>query len=168
VKVKDGAEANARKWEGEKTKFNTDLAESNRVRDETHQQLLQTQAAKEQMEKRYGDYDTVKARVTELEAEVGSHKENIGKHEKELTGRIHQNLLASGASEDAIKDKTLDQLRNLEEAAKLFAGKIGTPKPANYDGGPSGPGAGSIPATPLDRAKATLDDHDRKKGKVTV
>jgi len=165
--VKGGSETKAREWETEKVSFNTQLAEANRLREESHSLLLQERAAKEQLEKTQPDYDTVKTKVGELETEIGSHKESIGKHEKEIAGRIHQSLIASGASEESLKDKDLSQLRNLEEAAKVFGGNK-VVKPANYDGGPGGPGGGSVPETPLDRANRILEEHDAKKGKVRV
>jgi len=164
--VKGGAEAKATEWETEKAKFNTSLAEANRLREEAHQALLQTQAAMEQLKEQYKDYDTHKTRVGELEAELGSHKESVSKYESELADRIRQNLIGNGATEDALKDKTLDQLRSLEEAAKIFGGNGNKGnKPANYDGG-AGPGAGSTPESPLDRAKRILEEHEAKGHKI--
>jgi hypothetical protein len=137
--VKGSATEKAKDWETKEAEYQKQLAEANRLREETHQNLLKEQADKEQIVSKYQDYDTVKTRVGELEKELGSHKESVGKYETELTDRIKRNLISLGATEDAIKDKNLDQLRNLEEAAQLF-GKGG--KPANYDGGkPAGGGA---------------------------
>ena len=164
--VKGGAESKATAWENEKAQFNTQVAEANRLREESHQSLLTAQAANEQLVEQHKDYDTQKARVGELETELGSVKESIGKHETELANRMRQNLIARGASEESIKDKTLDQLRNLEEAANLFGNKATIP--ARYDGGQGGPAGGSVPETPTDRAKRILEEHDAKSGKVRV
>ena len=163
--VKGGSDTKAREWENEKASFNTQLAEANRLRDESHQTLLTEQAAKEQLVKQYADYDTHKNRVGELETEIGSAKESIGKHETELTSRISASLLVHGASEEAIKEKTLDQLRNLEDAAKIFGnGKPTTPVPARYDGGP-GPGDGSVPETQTERAHRIIDEAEARQGR---
>lgn len=143
VKVKDGLEANIKKLEGEATKYQTDLAESNRVRDEHNQSRLTAEAAKEQMENQYKDYDTLKGKVTTLETESASHKEDCGKLETEVTSILRASLMGHGATEESIKDKSLDQLRNLDEAAKLF-GNGKKPEPANYDT-PGGPGGGGGP-----------------------
>jgi len=165
--VKGGAESKVKEWENEKSKLLTQVAEANRLRDESHTNLLQAQATKEQLEARYSDYDTHKTRVSELEKELGSHKENIGKAEKELADRIRANLLGYGAKEDSLKDKTLDQLRNLEEAAKLFGNNKGG-KPARYDGGTGGPAGGGVPEAPIDRARRIIEEHEAKKGKALV
>lgn len=156
--VKGSSEAKVREWDNEKASFNTQLAEANRLRDETHATLLQEQAAKELLVKTQADYDTHKRRVGELETEVGSHKESVGKLEKELTERLRHSLVnVYGASETAIKDKTLDQLRNLEDAARIIGPRV---KPAKYDGGPSGPGEGA--PDELGRAKRILEEHEAK------
>ena len=165
--VKGGSDAKTKEWENEKATFSTQLAEANRLRDETHQQLLQERASRELMTSKYSDYDTFKTKVGELEKELGTHKESVGKYEKELAGRIRHNLInIHGAKEDAIKDKDLTQLRNLEEAASLFGGKAPA-KPARYDGGSGGP-AGIGTESALDRAKRIIEESEKKRGKVTV
>jgi len=143
--VKGGSEQKEKDWENEKASFNAQLAEANRLRDESNALLQQERAAKEQLTTKYADYDTHKARVGELETETGTLKESIGRFEEELVGRIRHNLIMyNGASEDAVKDKTLPQLRNLEEAARVFGngnkGKQGLP--ARYDGGQGVPSGG--------------------------
>ena len=159
--LKGSSENKARDWEVKEAKFNTDLAEANRLRDETHQTLLQEQAAHEQLKSAHSDYDTLKTRVGELETENGSHKENVGKLETELTNRIRTKLIKfHGVKEDILKDKNLSQLRNLEEAAEILG--PGKGKPANYDGGGGPPGGGSAPETALDRAHRILEEHEAK------
>ena len=157
--VKGSKEKAEQGWETEKTKFQTDLAEANRVREESHQQLLQAQAAKDQLAEQYKDYDTHKTRVGELETELGSNKEKLTGYEKELGERISQALIGAGATEESIKDKTLDQLRSLEEAAKVFGREVKA-RPANYDGGKAG--GGGAPETALDRARRILEEHEAK------
>ena len=167
--VKGGSDAKEKDWETEKASFNTQLAEANRHRDESNQSLLQERAAKEQLVKTYGDYDTQKVRVGELETENGTLKEGVGKFEEELAGRIrHTLIMQHGASEEAVKEKTLPQLRNLEEAARVFGDKNKQGLPARYDGGQGGPAGGSVPESSLDRANRILEEHDAKKGRARV
>ena len=155
--VKSGKEKLEQEWTGKETNYQTQLAEANRIREETHQQLLQAQAAKDQLAEQYKDYDTHKSRVGELEAELGSSKERLTSYEKELVERMHQALVGAGATEESLKDKTLDQLRNLEEAAKVF-GKEVKARPANYDGGKVG--GGTTPETPIERARRILEESE--------
>jgi len=168
--VKGGSEQKEKDWENEKASFNTQLAEANRLRDESHTLLQQERAAKEQLTTQYGDYDTQKVRVGELETENGTLKGSIGRFEEELTGRIRHNLIMyNGASEEAVKDKTLPQLRNLEEAARVFGnGNKKQGVPARYDGGQGVPSGGSVPETPTDRANRILEEHDAKRGRTRV
>lgn len=164
--VKGVSTTKEREWETEKSSFNTQLAEANRLRDESNQLLLQERTTKEQLTTQYADYDTHKTRVGELETETGTLKESVGKFEEELAGRIrHALIMQNGASEDAVKDKTLAQLRNLEEAARVFSNGHKEGKPARYDDGAGG-GGGGTPEKPLDRAHRILEEHDAKKGKV--
>jgi len=164
--VKGSSESKVREWEGKESQLNANLAEANRLREESHNQLLQERAAKEQLQGKYNDYDTIKTKVGELETELNTSKEAVGKHETELAGRIRTGLVATyNVAEDTLKDKDLSQLRNLEDAAKLIGpGKAEVKKP-NYDGGAGGPGGGSAPETPTDRANRILEEHDAKRGK---
>lgn len=155
--VKGGVQSKETVWETEKAQYNTQLAEANRLREETHQTLLRTQAERDNLKEQYKDYDTHKMRVGELETELGSHKERLTKAETALVERMRQALTGAGALEESLKDKTLDQLRSLEEAAKVF-GKELKAKPANYDGGKQG--GGSAPETSLDRARRILEEHE--------
>lgn len=155
--IKGGAQNKEKEWNDKESQFNTQLAEANRLREESHQSLLAAQAERDSLTEKYSDYDTHKARVGELETELGSHKEKLIGYEKELAERMRQSLIGAGASEDNLKDKTLDQLRSLEEAAKVFGREV-KPKPANYDGGRSG--GGSAPESPMDRAKRILEESE--------
>jgi len=166
--VKGGVQSKETVWETEKAQYNTQLAEANRLREETHQTLLRTQAERDNLKEQYKDYDTHKMRVGELETELGSNKERLTKVETALVERMRQALTGAGALEESLKDKTLDQLRSLEEAAKIF-GKELKAKPANYDGGKQG--GGSAPETSLDRARRILEEHEaqgRRIGSKTI
>ena len=163
--VKGGSQTKVKEWETEKATFNTQLAEANRLRDEDHNSLLQERTVREQLEDKFKDYETHKARVGELETELNSHKEVVGKHEIELADRIRQTLIAvHGAHEDALKDKNLDQLRHLEEAAKVFGSNTG--RLPRYDGGGGGPSGGGVPESSLDRARRILEEHEAKGHKI--
>lgn len=155
--VKGGVQNREKEWSNKEASFNTQLAEANRLREETHQNLLRTQAERDNLKEQYKDYDTHKTRVGELETELGSHKERLTKTETALAERMRQALAGAGASEESLKDKTLDQLRSLEEAAKVFGREVKA-KPANYDGGKQG--GGSAPESSLDRAKRILEEHE--------
>jgi len=155
--VKGGVQSREKEWNDKEAWFNTQLAETNRLREETHQTLLQTQAERDNLKERYKDYDTDKKRVGELETELGSYKERLTKAETVLAERMRQALVGAGATEEQLKDKTLDQLRSLEDAAKIFGREVKS-QPANYDGGKAG--GGSAPETPLDRAKRVLEEHE--------
>ena len=76
--------------------------------------------------------------------------------------------MSPDASEEAIKDKTLDQLRNLEDAANIFGNGNKAVVAARYDGGSGGPSGGTAPESPADRANRILEEHDAKRGKVRV
>jgi len=165
--VKGASKSRSEEWETEKAQFNTQMAEANRLRDETHQSLLQERATLEKLQEQYKDYETHKVRVGELETEVAGHKETVGKHQVELTERIRQNLITThGAHEDALKDKTFDQLRNLEEAAKVF-GSNSPRRAANYDGG--GPTGGSTSESQTERAMRIIEEAEaRQRGQIKV
>ena len=163
--VKGGAETKATEWGTKEAKFNTDLAEANRLREESHQALLEAQAKGEQLTTQVANYDTVKTKVGELETEIGSHKESVEKLQTELVSRIRLNLIGNGATEEALTEKTLDQLRNLEEAARILGnnGKGGkVPALANYAGGSGGPGGGSTNKTEFEIAQAEIEEHNTK------
>ncbi len=163
--VKEVSKSKSEGWENEKAQFNTQIAESNRLRDESNQKVLEGTATLEKLQETYKDYETHKVRVGELETEVAGQKETVGKHQVELTERIRRNLMEKhGAHEDALKDKTLDQLRSLEDAAKVFGSQT---RPANYDGG--GSSGGGTPESQMDRAKRIVEEAEaRQRGTIKV
>jgi len=157
--VKGGAETKGKEWDAKEAGFNTQLAEANRLREEEHQTLLKAQAEHEQLVAKYNDYDATKTRVGELEKESAGHKERSTKLETELAERLRTGLVTYyGATAEALKDKTLDQLRSIEEAAKLIKGN-GSGGKARYDGGG---GSSSTPESPLDMARRILEDAESR------
>lgn len=163
--VKGGAETKVREWETKEASFNTQLAEANRLREETHQASLKAQADLENTTKKFSDYDAVKTKAGELEKELGSHKERLSQVEKDIAERIKHNLINNyGATEEVLKDKNLSQLRNLEEAAAIVGKKGGK---ANYDGGRA-PGGQQPIETPTERARRIIEAHEEKHGRMKV
>lgn len=153
AKVAGSAETAKKDWETKEADYQAKLANTKMAENEQRQARLAAEAAYEQANTKYGDYDTIKGRATELETEIASHKEKVTTLEGEIANVLRSNLIARGAKEEDIKEKTVDQLRNLEEAAKIFGAK---PHSAKYDGGNgAGGGSGSIPdGSPASIARA--------------
>lgn len=158
--VKGGAETKEREWVAKEQTYTTQLTEATRLRDETHQNFLRAQAEKEQLVTQYKDYDTFKTKVGELEKSVKEHQTSLQKHQEELAITYKTELISKGVKEESLKDKTLDQLRNLREAAKLFSGTI--PKGANFDRGTGG--GGSVPESQTERAHRIIAAQEEKQG----
>ena len=114
--VKGGAEEKAKEWVTKESTYSNQISEVTKLRDEAHQNFLKAQAEKEQLVGQYKDYDTHKARVGELEKDIENHKKSLKSYQEELASRVKNSLLSLGAKEESLKDKSLDQLRSLEEA----------------------------------------------------
>ena len=150
--VKGVSQDKETEWGKKEAKYQTDLAEANRIREETYSQLIQAQAKAEQLTEQYKEFDTFKTKVGELETENGSLKESVTKYETEVTDRIRGNLINRGAKEEDLKEKTIDQLRSIEEAASLFGGSTFK---RSYD---EGPGGGNAPESPDERANRIIEE----------
>ena len=157
--VKGSLTAKSAQWETDKTGLQAQLAEANRLKNESHQTLLTERTAHEQFVDAHKDYDDIKTKMGELETEKGSLTERVGNMEKEITDRVRQSLTVTyGVPEDKLKDKDLDQLRSLEQAAtELGITNGGGNKPARFAGNPPPSGGGG--STSLDRAKEILSAH---------
>jgi len=152
--VKGSSETARADYEKAVAKHQTDLAEANRVKDETHNLLNQERAAKEQLEKDAQESATHKTRVGELETENAGIKDARSKLEEELTGMKRSNLVTIfKVDESKVKDMTLDQLRTTESSLQLV---VAPGKPANYDGGSGGAGGVSTPLTVIEQSKQEL------------
>lgn len=158
--VKGANESKVAEWEKERVAFNTKVEESTKAYDTLKQQLVQEQAVRQAEQEKFKDYDTHKNRVGELEKELGGHKEKATKLESEVATMLRSGLIAYGAKEDVLKDKTLDQLRSLHEAAGLLGHQA---KPAKYDGGAGGGGSGG--ETPVERARRIIEAAESRRGK---
>ncbi len=137
------------------------LAEAQKRFESEHQGVIQGQAALEQLSGKLKDHDTLTAKVGELTKEVDSHKQRLTGYEKDLVTRITNQLISLGAKAESLKDKTLDQLKSLEEAAGVFGQK----KPS-FDGG--GGGNGSKPETDYDRRARIIAESEERRGKPTL
>lgn len=129
------------------------IAEANRLKDETRNLYLQEQAAKEQLEEQAKEGTTNKEKATELEGKLSAAEESRKQLEEELLGVRRTNLASSyGVSEESLKDKDTGQLKNLEDALKLVGNKG---KPANFDKGPGGT-TPTAPATILEGCREEI------------
>lgn len=146
ITVKKGAER-------KEAELLSQIAESNRLKDETHNLYLQEQAAREQLEEQAKEGATNKEQVVELTAKIAAAEESRKQLEEELLG-IKRTYLATayGVSEESLKDKDAGQLKNLEDALKLVGTKG---KPANFDKGPGGT-TPAAPTTILEQCKVEI------------
>lgn len=153
--VKGGSEGAKKDWEAKESNYLTQIAEANRVKDETHQKYLQEQTAREQGEEKAKQVDTLSTKVGELEGQVATLSESRKKLEDELLGRVRSNVAKLyNTSEDTLKDKDLTTLKTLEETGKNLKLKASGGTPRLDDG--SGGGSGSGPKTKLEAAAEEL------------
>lgn len=144
--------------EGEKstTELNTQLAD-------VRQQLLQEQAAKEQLDTQ------LKSSISKDDmGKVVAAKEAAEKRSEELETKLldlrKQSLVATyKVPMETLKDKTNEQLDFMEIALKA-AGGGSAAKSFDLGGG----AGGVVPTTPLDRAKATIAEAMEKRGIKTT
>ena len=163
--VKRGSETKETEWGTKESAFQTQLAESTRLTNESHTATLQERAALEVLTEKTKNYDTLTTKVGELETAAITHTDTVGKLESEIAEHLRAALVGiHKAPEDAIKDKDITQLRTLLESAKVFGkGNGSNGQPANYDGGSGGPGAGSAPETAEQRMQRIID-HAKETG----
>lgn len=131
----------------------TQVAEANRVKEETHNNLLAMQSAKEQIEEQLKEGVATKAQVDELQTKLTAAEQAVSNSETSLLD-LKRTTVASLAGVDVstLAGKTMDQLGSLEEALKLVGNK---PKPATLDIG--GGGGGTVtPTTALEQAAAEI------------
>jgi len=143
--VKSGAEK-------KESELLTQLAESNRLKEETHNNLLQVQAAKEQLEEQLKGGVTTKAQVDDLQTKLTAAEKAVSDSETRLLDLHKANVVATyGVDVSTLVGKTKEQLESLEEALKLVGTKA---KPAAMDIG--GGGGAAPPATALELAVAEI------------
>lgn len=131
----------------------TQVAESNRIKEETHNNLLAMQAAKEQLEEQLKEGTATKAQVVDLQAKLKTAEESVSGLTIKLLDQRRVAIASSyGVDVSTLKGKTQDQLDSLEEALKLV-GKKATP--ANLDISGGGKGA-AMPLSPLDQCREEI------------
>jgi len=151
--VKTGAEKEKGELTTQMTELKSLVDSSAKGREETHTQLLQVQAAKEQLEAQIKEGTATKAQVEELQAKLTTAEESVGGLTTRLLDQKKVNISVSyGVDVNTLTGKTQEQLDSLEEALKLV-GKRATPATLDLSGG--GQGA-APPTTALEAAKAEI------------
>lgn len=153
--VKGASETARRDYEDKIASHQAALTQANLSRDTSHQELLQSQAASEQLKKDAQEVAALRTKAGELETKVATLDRGRSELEQELTG-IKRSSLVTGYKlhEDKVKGLTLSQLRDMEKNFQLVGFNPSTPIPARYDGG--GGGGGAVPTTPLEQAKVEI------------
>ena len=155
--VKGASETARREYESTIAKHQADITEANRVRDETHQTLLQERTAKEQLEKDGQEVATLRTKVGELETNLTAGDTTRRQLEEELLGMKRSTFgIKYKVDPEKVKEMSLDQLREAEKNFTAVGFNPANPKPANYDGGPGGAGGISAPLSPIEQAKEEL------------
>jgi len=145
--VKSGAER-------KESELLTQVAEANRIKEETHNNLLQQTAKVEQLEEQLKDGVATKSQVEELQTKLKAAEEAVSGSETKLLDLKKVNVATTyGVDVSTLAGKTMDQLNSLEEALKLVGNKA---KSATMDVG--GGGGGAAPTTALEQAIAELAD----------
>ena len=124
-----------------------------RHRDETHSNLLQAQAAKEQLEEQIKEGVATKAQMEELQTKLTASGQEVGSLNTKLLDLKRVNISAAyGVEASTLQERTMEQLTSLEEALKL----VGKPaKPATVDLAGGGGGT-AVPVGALDQCKQEI------------
>lgn len=156
--VKGAADVAKTGFETTIAKGNTDLAESNRLHEETRQKLLQEQAAKEQLVTQANQADTLKTKVGELETSLTTANTSRTEIEAELLGMKRTSFQTIyKADPEKVKEMTLVQIRDAEKSFQAVGFNPSNPKPpASYDGGPGGNSGGTAPVTVIEQCSNEL------------
>jgi len=153
--VKGGAESKEKEYQSQITNLIKE-------RDDAHSNHLKAQAALEQSETRFKEYEPFKTQLTEAQAKLTAADDGSKKLKEKLLGRVKSTLTSLGVKDELIKDKTLEELEHIEETARLLGGNGGNGKrPANFDTGGSG-SSGTAPESPLERARRILEKHENR------
>ena len=122
-------------------------------RDETHSNLLQVQAAKEQLEEQIKEGVATKTQMEELQTKLTAEGQVVSSLNTRLLDLKRVNVsTAYGVDVNTLQEKTMEQLESLEEALKL----VGKPaKPATVDIAGGGGGI-AIPVTAMEQCKEEI------------
>ena len=131
--------------------------------DEANQNRLKAEAKVETLEEKSKSNQSVDSEeLTKAKADVKTatdRGEELAKQALELRRKLI--VSTYGISEDAIKEKSFDQLGFLEEALELT--KTSKSGAGNYAAGAGG-GGSAAPESPMERAKRILEEADKKSG----
>lgn len=157
INVKTASEAAKVEHEKVVADHLTNLAEATRVKDETHQSLLQAQARIEQLEKEAEELPTLKTKVGELETSIKAADDSRRSTEDQLLVLKRESLVTKyKADPEKVKDMDLNQLTEAEKAMGLVSFNPANPQSANYDGGGGGTTGSGVPLTPVQQAAEEL------------
>ena len=154
--VKGGAES-------KEAGYLTQLANANGEKGTAHAKWLEAQAAKEAVEAKLKELEPFKLQYEEAGKKLTAAEAGSKQLRDRLLGIMKTTLMSQyGVKEDLLKDKALEDLEKLSEAAKiLVTGSKGNGKtPANFDaaGGNGGAGgAGNTLTNPRERIKSGFD-----------
>lgn len=133
------------------------IAYMNSEKDEERSKLLKAEAKAEslaelttQEQSASEELAKVKSALQAAEASRDAANQAAVEYRRKFVSREY------GVSEDAIKDKNIEQLGYVEDALKL----VQKTRSAYATGG----GATSTPVTPLDRAKGVIEQAEKKQG----
>ena len=158
VNVKTASEAARKEYETAIAKHNTDLAEANRVHEDTRQKLLQEQARIEQLTTDTQETATLRTKVGELETTLSTTNQAKTNLEQEFLG-MRRTAFGAKYKIDAekVNAMSLDQLREAEKNFDTVGFNPANPKPANYDGGDGLGGQPPGARTPIEQCSVELD-----------
>jgi len=159
--VKTGAEREAGEVKSQLQIAKEQLDAVTRHRDETHGNLLQAQAAKEQLEEQIREGVATKAQMEELQTKLSVNEQVVGSLNSKLLDLKRVNVsIAYGVDASTLQEKTMEQLESLEEALKL----VGRPaRPATVDVAGGGGGT-AVPVGALEQCKQEIATKRSKGG----
>lgn len=144
--------------ERKQSEFMSQLAEANRIKDETHQNFLKEKAAKEQFEVIAKEVEVHKAKSTEWE---NKHKELLAANQKlqeQYLNRTKSHIaLMYGVDSAILKDKTMEDLSSIESAYQIVGGSKTAKKPS-FDGSAGGDIGGKVTESNDERLDRILTD----------
>lgn len=151
--VKTGAERDAGEAKSQLQIAKEQLDAVTKHRDETHSNLLQAQAAKEQLEEQIKEGVATKAQMEELQTKLSANEQVVGSLNTRLLDLKRVNVsTAYGVDVNTLQERTMEQLESLEEALKLV-GKPARPATVDIAGGGGGT---AVPVTAMEQCKEEI------------
>jgi hypothetical protein len=139
------------------TALMSQLAEANRLHDEEHQNFLKEQTARQTFEATAREVEAHRTMAKDWESKHMAEAESHTKTKEQLLGRTKSHMaMLYGVDEETLKDKTLEDLSNLEKAYQLVGAKGG--KKPNFDGSGGGAVGGKPPESNDERLDRILEE----------